>query len=233
MQTLYTVVADSGLRNGTSLSLFVDTEGDLPPGIPYGQPCPTELPVPVTATTTLSPSSTSTTSPPQASPVSTTTTTTAAASSSSTLQPGDDDKWERTIQTYLREGCSSKSNGGGGEVGDSFCAQYLGAASYCKAWQRDDCDRSACQGGQFLLPCLPPVPSPSPVPPASTPTSTPDAPKTETPEGDGDYELHGCSSSGVCHVKFSSSSYCKTWSKDECDRSVCQGGQHSDLVPCP
>mmetsp|Transcript_82818 Transcript_82818/g.146338 ORF Transcript_82818/g.146338 Transcript_82818/m.146338 type:complete len:733 (-) Transcript_82818:257-2455(-) len=83
---------------------------------------------------------------------------------SSTSQP----LLEQQIQVYLQNGCSSTDSASStSSAANDFCASYIGPGSYCKSWQSDECGRSACHQGDFLLPCgsMPvPLPSPSPVP---------------------------------------------------------------------
>ena len=148
------------------------TQGDLPSGIPLGQPCPVEFPAPVTGTTTFAPTTTLSPSPSPSPPSS------LPPSPSTTPTPTASDEWEQEMQVYLEDGCKNMDDDA------SFCVQYLGAASYCKTWQEDECGRSVCQGGQFLLPCdedvAPPSPSPTTTAAAGTTTSTTSTTATTT-----------------------------------------------------
>lgn len=62
------------------------------------------------------------------------------------------------VQKYLQSGCAA--------LADTFCQSYIGTGSYCKSYKTDECGRSVCLAGAFLLPCgtSGPLPSPSPTP---------------------------------------------------------------------
>lgn len=145
------------------------------------------------------------------------------------------------VQKYLQSGCAA--------LADTFCQSYIGTGSYCKSYKTDECGRSVCLGGAFLLPCgtSSPLPSPSPTPlplpsppsgtlplpppPAASPS--PEAPPSTseppqlTPESL--YLRSGCAGTDVCAAR---GSHCKDWQRDECGRAVCHGDTHSLLVAC-
>lgn len=83
-----------------------------------------------------------------------------------------DEELNKDIETYLKYGCT-------GVLDPSyFCIQYMGSGSYCKDYQADSCGRSACQGGDFLLPCVDEEPPPTPtLQPTPQPTPQPTTPK--------------------------------------------------------
>jgi len=132
------------------------------------------------------------------------------------------------VDTYLSDGCTDLPNP------DQFCVNYLGAGSYCKTSNTDECNRSVCHGGDFLLPCNTydsSEPSPSP---------TPNDAEVDD-EVDNILEIylaHGCSTTDeslempptFCADNFGS--YCKEYQADECNRSICHGHDFALLNEC-
>lgn len=77
------------------------------------------------------------------------------------------------VDDYMRRGCSADKVASTESSPDTFCKAYVGSSSYCKYWLTDDCGRSACYKGDFLLPCEN-FPSPEPEPePEPSPTPSP------------------------------------------------------------
>ena len=171
-------------------------------GVPTSQPSATPTKAP-TGIPTKEPTSPSYTSPPQTYPPTT------------NLED---------MQTYQTTGCTHFAEP------DKFCQSYLGTSSYCKHWNQDECNRSVCQGGDFLLPCPTEVTTPSPTSsPVTSPTMSGFAP-IDT------YRAGGCTdaslSTDFCTAYFGGNSYCKGGGLDACGRAVCQGDAHSNLDPC-
>lgn len=83
--------------------------------------------------------------------------------------------------------------------------------------------------------CVSPTP-PSTSPPVIPPTSSPPvpAPVGDDPEPYSLYLENGCNDlpSSFCGDVIGGSSYCKTWSGDDCGRFICQGHSHSMLNAC-
>jgi len=76
------------------------------------------------------------------------------------------------VDTYMRAGCDTDQAASTESAADVFCAAYVGPESYCKHWNTDECGRSTCQGGDFLLPCGHTEPEPEPEPePEAMPSS--------------------------------------------------------------
>ena len=169
--------------------------------VPTSQPVATPTKAP-TGTPTKAPTSPPQTAPPQTYPP--------------TLDAGD-------MQTYQVTGCTHFADS------DAFCQSYLGASSYCKYWNQDECNRSVCQGGDFLLPC-PTVAT------TSSPTASPVASPTSGNAPIDTYRAGGCTdaslSSDFCTSYFGGNSYCKGGGLDACGRAVCHGDAHSNLDPC-
>ena len=179
---------------------------------PTSQPtsAPTKAP---TVTPTKAPTSPPQTGPPQTYPP--------------TTNLGD-------MQTYQVAGCTH-SVFADSDASDAFCQSYLGPSSYCKYWNQDECGRSVCQGGDFLLPCPTEVPTPSPTTsPVSSPTASPVSSPTSGNAPIDTYRAGGCTdaslSTDFCSAYFGS--YCKDYQSDACGRAVCQGDAHSNLDPC-
>jgi hypothetical protein len=128
---------------------------------------------------------------------------------------------------YLKNGCN--------DLPSSFCGGLLGS-SYCKTWSVDGCGRSICQGHShsMLNSCdSSPTSTPPPVIPPTTPPPVP-APVGDDPEPYSLYLENGCNDlpSSFCGDVIGGSSYCKTWSGDDCGRFICQGHSHSMLNAC-
>lgn len=91
-----------------------------------------------------------------------------------------------------------------------WCIAKFGGLSYCRLWAKDHCGRSLCQGDTGTI-----------FPNTCASTVTPLAPIGDASS----YKRGGCAglASSACTGLFGPTSYCKTWLKDMCGRSMCFG----------